>query len=467
MATILISTLAEYQTEFWSGAADLLRRRGHEVIFLSFDDRSTESLRKLDFRVHALSDVPAPRADGTAFEELLARYGIDNINHWFSHERAAFGIRDSARLKGKLMAACAVAERAFAELDSMRGATMVQELGGFLSVVGSYFVAQRHRVPNLFIEPSFFRGRLFFTPNSFAAPRVRGPFTRPPSADVAEYLEKTLERRAIAIPLKDKHQYATPLHKVLNARNAKRLVQKLVDKHVHGKRQEFGYIGRHVAMHADMVLNSARLRRHCQNLSTLGRFVYYPLHVPADVALTLRSPQYLDQLALVDYLARSVPHSHVVAIKEHPAMMGAVEPQRMLELLRRHDNLVLLAPQNNNFDVLKASDCVVSVNSKSGAEAILLGKPVLVLGDAFYRDCPHATALDSVHSVPATLREILSSPPHAPTQAQVGSFFEAVWRQTLPGELYVCENENWRRFVESLERSVLTESIDNDKAQAG
>ena len=46
-------------------------------------------------------------------------------------------------------------------------------------------------------------------------------------------------------------------------------------------------------------------------------FVYYPLHVPADMALTLRSPEYLDQVATIDFLLRTIPDSHVLVAKEH------------------------------------------------------------------------------------------------------------------------------------------------------
>ena len=49
------------------------------------------------------------------------------------------------------------------------------------------------------------------------------------------------------------------------------------------------------------------------------------------------------------------------------------------------------------------TDAVVSVNSKSGAEAVLLGKPVVVMGDAFYRSCPLVFAADRLKDVPQGL----------------------------------------------------------------
>lgn len=449
--TLLITTLAEYQTVFWAAVGHELRNQGHNPGFISFDDRSTELLRAQGFDTwDATEQERTPDVSDEAFAAALEKYGMDRVNYWFAHERVTFAIRDSGELRRKLLAWLAVADRACVDLLKRgRPVAMVQELGGFLSVIASFFAARRQGIDNWFIEPAFFRGRMFFLRNSFAAPTIPAALPDAASSAVRDYLEQTLASGAIVVPLKDRHQYTTAFRKIVNLKNARRLVQKLVDKHVHGKRQEFGYIGRYVTVHARMLLNSWRLRRHYTELSQLGRFVYYPLHVPGDMALTLRSPQFLDQLALIDYLARSLPHTHRIAIKEHPAMIGALDAGRILELLRRHDNLALLPPGTNNYEVLRAAEAVVSVNSKSGAEAALLGKPVLVLGDAFYRDSPLVTPVEKLTDVPGLMVDALGRQGKA-DQLVVDCYFEAVWRQCLPGELYVVAPANVRTFTESL-----------------
>lgn len=449
--TLLITTLAEYQTVFWAAVGQELRARGRTVAFLSFDDRSTELLQAQGFDTWAADAAErAPATDDASFAAALARYGIDGANYWFAHERVTFALRDSTELRRKLLAWLALADRACTALLARgRPVAMVQELGGFLSVIGSYFAARRLGIDNWFLEPAFFRGRLFFLRNRFAAPSIPARLPQAVSPEVREYLAATLASGAIVVPQKDRHQYTTAWRKIVNLKNGRRLVRKLLDKYVHGKRQEFGYIGRYVAVHARMLWSSLRLRSHYTPLSGLGPFVYYPLHVPGDMALTLRSPHCLDQLALIDYLARSVPHTHRLAIKEHPAMIGAIDAGRVLELLRRHDNLALLPPSTNNYTVLRAADAVVSVNSKSGAEAALLGKPVLVLGDAFYRDSPLVTPVTALQELPGALATTLAAPTPADA-ALTERYFEAVWQTCLPGELYVVAGDNVRVFTDSL-----------------
>lgn len=448
---IVITTLAEYQTRFWAAVGQELQRRSLPVAFLSFDDCSTTMLREMGFDTYCLepSDVPADVSDAT-LGAAMERFGITDFPFWSSHERFYFGLHD-AELRRKLLEYLSLAERACDRLTQQgRRAVMVQELGGFMSVIASFYAARRAGMDNWFIEPAFFRGKLFFLKNSFAAPKVSQPVDDAVSPEVTKYLADTLASGAIVVPKKDSHQYTTAFRKILNGRNVTRLFQKLFDKYVLGKRQEFGYIGRYVSVHARMLWNSLRLRGHYTLLAEAGRIVYYPLHVPGDMALTLRSPQYLDQLALIDLVLRSVPHTHRVAVKEHPAMIGAVDPARLIELKRRYDNLVLLPPSTNNYQVIRAADLVVSVNSKSGAEAALLGKPVLVLGDAFYRHATLVHALDDPGQLRAAIGETLQAPARPGNPDLAARYFEAVWRGCHPGELYVCDEANVRVFTDSM-----------------
>jgi hypothetical protein len=449
----LITTLAEYQTVFWSRVGLELKRLGHDVAFISFDDRSTEMLRTEGFRVFSLSEEPSPGdVSYAAMEEVVRYYGLFDLNLWFSHERFAFGLRDSSVLRRKLLHALSLTRKACTHWAPAGNAVLVQELGGFLSVIGSYFAARKHGLDNWFIEPAFFRGRLFFLRNSFAAMSFTGELPGAVSTEVSEYLEKTSLAGTIVVPQKDRHHYSPALRKVLNWKNFKRLIVKLADKYMFGKRQEFGYLGRHVRVHLRMLRNSQRLSRYYAPAEKLGHFVYYPLHVPADMALTLRSPQFLDQLALIDFLARSVPHTHHIAIKEHPAMIGAIDAHRLIELLERYDNLFLISPSLNNYQILRACDAVVSVNSKSGAEALSLGKPVLVLGDAFYADAPFVDRLKSITELPGRLSTALRESRQADPDV-VKRYFEGVWQRSLPGELYITDFSNVTQFTASMVRA--------------
>src|SRR3546814_6138603 len=96
-----------------------------------------------------------------------------------------------------------------------------------------------------------------------------------------------------------------------------------------GKYQGFGCIFQRVATKPQMLCNSLRLRKQYTELGHLSNFVYFPLHGPGDMALTMRSPEYLDQLSLIEQILRAVPANCNVAIKEHPAMIGDRKSTRL------------------------------------------------------------------------------------------------------------------------------------------
>ncbi|KYK46034.1 capsule biosynthesis protein [Bradyrhizobium liaoningense] len=457
--TILITTLAEYQTRFWIPVAQRLRASGCEVELLAFDDRSAEMAAAAGVPVtnmyrEGIKAGPSPD-ERAAFDARIEAYGLDGSNFLFSHERFTFGICDSAALRRRFMIYANAME---ALLDRLAGqgkhAVLVQELGGFLSVISSFYAAKRRGIRNWFIEPSFFRGRMYFTPDSLAAPQVMARPADEVSPEVRSYLDDTLKQQAIVIPKKDQHHYSAAFKKVVNLRNSRRFAEKLWDQFALGKHQEFGHNLRHARVHAAMALNATRLRKLYKPIPG-APFVYYPFHVPADMALTLRSPDYLDQVATVDFLLRTIPDSHVLVVKEHPAQIGAISADRLFELARRFDNFVLLPPQTNNYTVLNRADAVISVNSKSGAEALLLGKPVVVMGDAFYRSCPLVYAVDRLADVPARLRQALSAGPFDP--AKGAPYFESAWRKSFPGELYIGDPSLLDTFAASL-RAAIAES---------
>lgn len=454
--TALITTLARYQTRFWIPVARRLGELGHSVAFLSFDDPSDQMVRAAGLRSFNAFDLGAQgdiRSTDSLERELIERLGW-SLPLAVSHERVTFGLRDTAMLARKLALHRSAAEAALGDLSGgPRSVVVIQELGGFLSVIGTFLAARGHGADNLFLEPSFFKGRFFATRNTFAAPRISAEERLGPlEPNALQHMEAARAARAIVIPSKDRHHYTAALRKVANAANAFRLLEKIYEKYGRRQRHEFGHLRAHVANHLRMVANSARLRGRYGALPVGRPFVYYPLHVPADVALTLRAPHYFDQLALVDYLARTLPASHVLVIKEHPAQIGAVDAGRLAALLESNDNLVLLNPGTNNYEVLAACDVVVSINSKAGAEALVLGKPVVVLGDAFYSDSGLVRRVDRLASLPSVLGEAVGS--RAAPAREVEAFFSAVWRATFPGEIYAADTESARTFAGSLDQAL-------------
>lgn len=451
---VVFVTLAMNQTRFFDRVASRLEEKGYSVALICFHEGSYHYLRKRSrtaFNGFSYVNKTGNRQPQNYDGDQTV---LSNINFVMSHEKAAFGINDSKALENKYLGFVLSSEKAFNELerDSSR-ITLVQELGGFLSNVAAFRIARSRGIDNLFLEPSFFRRRVFIVRNSFSAPKIRATNGQKASQEVCSYLSHFIARQQPVIPSKDRKHFRNVLSKLTDPYNWKRLCQKLWDKYGRRQREEFEYIGIHVRRHLRMGVTELLLRRHYKDLNSVKQFIYYPLHVPADVALTLRSPEFYDQYALLDYVARVLPGGIQLVTKEHPALIGAVDYARIRELLRRHDNMTLVDPATNNFELLKRATVVLTVNSKSGAEALLLGKPVLVLGDAFYGESDLVIRVQTLGDLKDLLKEVINAGRRMPSE-KIEQFFQAVWDSSHPGELYDLDEENIQEFTRSLEENL-------------
>lgn len=451
MPTVALVPLAKNQARFYLGVAKALRNLGVNACFICFHEPSVRMLVAGGFdtfNFFEFLDATAGDPKGSV-QDLARRYAIENANRLITHEKITYETRDSRYLLRKLSSYLVAAERLLDVLKARCGIPegIVQELGGFISVASIFYAARARGWAHVFVEPSFFQGRVFLLRNTFSAPQI-APDAIDIAPEVQAYLERSLRNKQVVIPAKDTGHYRSALRKILSVHNIRRLVEKTAQKYVRLEREEFTHLRTQIQRHARMLTADLLLRRYASPLTDGRRFVYYPLHVWTDVALTLRAPEYLDQYWLLDYLARNVPPTHVVKFKEHPAMVGGLGVRRVRDLLHQHDNLILLHPWINNYEVMRAADAVVTVNSKSGAEALLLGKPVLALGDSFYRSSGLAATVASVAEIPGTLAALIQGPP--PAQSRIEQFFEAVWEHSYPGELYVDGSENCQEFAHSV-----------------
>ncbi len=114
------------------------------------------------------------------------------------------------------------------------------------------------------------------------------------------------------------------------------------------------------------------------------RFLFFPLQVRQDSQLTVHSPVYGPRLDLaigdlVDALAQVAPGFQLV-VKLHPADRHKTNYDPSI---RRFPKVIWIGAGDVR-DILRTATAVVTVNSTVGVEALVFGKPVVVLGDAVY-----------------------------------------------------------------------------------
>jgi len=449
---ILFAVIAPREVEFFGNIADIYSKRyGLKCAFLTFYEPGDRTLTAKGYKVFSLhkevGDISAHATPGD-IERLQKKYSLPNIRSLLIHEKLTFCRFDEERLLSKLVAYDRYFDSLFA---NNRFRVIVQELGAFIAPISLFFNARANGVEHLFIEPAMYRGYVLFSRNSIDVSLKRPVAFSPDKERLAEsYAAKYHGSKLVVIPSKDKHNFMDAgLRKLFNGRNIKRLSEKLYYKYVRGEKEEYNAIGNHVRRHLAMTTRRQFLGGLYSKPDYSRRYVYFPLHVPIDFQLTFREPKYLNQLYLAEYFSNVLPAGTSLYIKEHPASIGAYDYWALRKLLRS-SNVKLIHPSVNSYDLIHSSLCVVTINSKVGAEALLQGKRVYVLGRPYYLASKRAEKLVQLDDFASIDFDSID-----PAEKMVDSdFFRLVAENSAKGELYDNSPANLADFSESLKKAI-------------
>ena len=112
-------------------------------------------------------------------------------------------------------------------------------------------------------------------------------------------------------------------------------------------------------------------------------YIFFPLHTEPEAYPMLLAPFYTDQIWLIKQVARSLPATYKLYIKDHPAMLG-YRPRSFYKELKKIPNVKLINIGENSLDLIKNSKMVVTLLGTAGWEAVLSKKPVIIFGKIFY-----------------------------------------------------------------------------------
>lgn len=123
-------------------------------------------------------------------------------------------------------------------------------------------------------------------------------------------------------------------------------------------------------------------------------FVYVPLHIQPELTVDVMGWRFGDQALMVETLARAVPEGWLVYVKDHPRQLANPRDDGFLRRLRALPNVRLIAPGVDTYALLRSCRCVASCVGTAGWEALLMGKPAIAFGAAWWRRLPGAFVWD-------------------------------------------------------------------------
>lgn len=116
-------------------------------------------------------------------------------------------------------------------------------------------------------------------------------------------------------------------------------------------------------------------------------YFYLPLHYAPEISDMVFGAEYDHHEAFVTHLAKHIPSGSLLYVKEHTSMLG-IRPLSFYKKLNRLFNVVMVPPSTDTFDLINNARATITVTGTAGWEAILMSKPVIVLGKVFYNFLP-------------------------------------------------------------------------------
>lgn len=112
-------------------------------------------------------------------------------------------------------------------------------------------------------------------------------------------------------------------------------------------------------------------------------YLYFPLHVDPESSTMVLSPDSTDQVDIIEAIAKALPPGVLLVVKEHLPMIGFRRSQ-FYSTLKKFPGVVVVDARASSFDLIRRSKAVVTITGSAGHEALLLKKPVVLLGEAPY-----------------------------------------------------------------------------------
>ena len=460
---IVFAPIAAREVQFYLEFAEHSKRMNwpFEIQFLSFFQAGNEILMGRGYKVWDIYDW-SERVDQfkVADGKLESFFGIDNIHKLILHEKLTFGIGENDVLYGKYYKYLNGVHLILNEIlkdFSAKQVTVFQELGGFVAPLSLLHNCRQQKIQHVFFEPSFFKGTMNFVENSFVSSfKGVSAITEGPDSGAVRYLSEVKNLKQLVIPQKDTHHYKDMgLAKIFNRANFSKLFNKLYLKYVKKQKQEYEWISNHVWRGLRQYFNRKRTSSLYSAALPQQEFIYFPFHVQLDVQLTIRNPEYLNQLAFVELVCQVLPRKYKLVVKEHPASIGGFDASELTRIVKTNENLVLLYPMTNTYDILDKASAVITINSKVGAEAASLGHFVACMGHGFYWNSEIVHKLDSSADLVKWLEDLSHGKIAKVSQSSIEKYFSEIYRQSYQFELYNFSEKNLAHFFTAIKNYLI------------
>lgn len=129
------------------------------------------------------------------------------------------------------------------------------------------------------------------------------------------------------------------------------------------------------------------VNRHYSSVDLNDKFFLYPLHFHPESTTSVQSPHYLNEIEVIQNIAINLPFGHYLYVKDHPSNVGDIG-SAFYKRISMIPNVKLIPFHHNSKELIPRSAGVITLTGTVGFEALILNKPIVILGDVFYEQHP-------------------------------------------------------------------------------
>ena len=127
----------------------------------------------------------------------------------------------------------------------------------------------------------------------------------------------------------------------------------------------------------------------------IDQWFYFPLHIQPEYTTMICGTNCIDQIGTLISLSNSLSISNGIIVKEHPGMIGR-RNINYYETIKNIPNVRFINPSTSSFELIKKTKATITISGTAGMEAILLGKPVITLGNVVYNSYKNILSLKKI-----------------------------------------------------------------------
>ena len=153
-----------------------------------------------------------------------------------------------------------------------------------------------------------------------------------------------------------------------------------------------------------ITVSSKNKKTSFDSLNKDDKYLLYPLHFQPEVTTLVFAQEYVDEINTILEIIKYLPKNFYLYVKEHPSMFK-FRNLKDYEKLRRNPKIKLISPKISMKELILSSEGVITLTGTAGYEAILLNRPVYLLGKVFYQIYPNVYKINNFKEISKFIEE--------------------------------------------------------------